>query len=127
MESSGDPAPDLLTLSPPLRLRPPTTLIAPNRKGCPSYSSVKRTVWAADPAANFVGDFPPCAQRARNLRESGRRRAAAGQFRQGNVQLLLGTLRADVYDNAVRVDSAAPALAAAIKILKPMQLGHPMH
>ena len=36
---------------------------------------------------------------------------------------VLGALRTEVYDNAVRVDSAAHALAAAIKILRPMELG----
>ena len=35
----------------------------------------------------------------------------------------LGALRTEVYDNAVRVDSAAHALAAAIKILRPMEFG----
>ena len=34
---------------------------------------------------------------------------------------VLGALRTEVYDNAVRVDSAAHALAAAIKILRPME------
>lgn len=34
---------------------------------------------------------------------------------------VLGALRTEVYDNAVRIDSAAHALAAAIKILEPMQ------
>ena len=33
-----------------------------------------------------------------------------------------GALRTEVYDNAVRVDSAAHALAAAIKILRPEKL-----
>ena len=36
---------------------------------------------------------------------------------------VLGALRTEVYDNAVRVDSAAHALAAAIKILRPMEFG----
>ena len=35
---------------------------------------------------------------------------------------VLGALRTEVYDNAVRVDSAAHALAAAIKILRPSDL-----
>ena len=35
---------------------------------------------------------------------------------------VLGALRTEVYDNAVRIDSAAHALAAAIKILRPMQV-----
>ena len=34
---------------------------------------------------------------------------------------VLGALRTEVYDNAVRVDSAAHALAAAIRILRPMR------
>ena len=34
-----------------------------------------------------------------------------------------GALRAKAYDNAVRVDSAGHALAAAVKILRPMQFG----
>ncbi|MDE0155615.1 MAG: hypothetical protein OXS28_08445, partial [Gammaproteobacteria bacterium] len=34
---------------------------------------------------------------------------------------VLGALRTEVYDNAVRVDSAAHALAAAIKILRPVR------
>ena len=34
---------------------------------------------------------------------------------------VLGALRTEVYDNAVRVDSAAHALLAAIKILRPME------
>ena len=36
---------------------------------------------------------------------------------------VLGALRTEVYDNAVRVDSAAHALAAAVKVLRPMELG----
>ena len=36
---------------------------------------------------------------------------------------VLGALRTEVYDNAVRVDSAAHALATAIKILRPMEIG----
>ena len=36
---------------------------------------------------------------------------------------VLGALRTEVYDNAVRVDSAAHALAAAVKVLRPMQFG----
>ena len=36
---------------------------------------------------------------------------------------VLGALRTEVYDNAVRVDCAAHALAAAVKILRPMELG----
>ena len=34
---------------------------------------------------------------------------------------VLGALRTEVYDNAVRIDSAAHALAAAIKVLRPMR------
>lgn len=36
---------------------------------------------------------------------------------------VLGALRTEVYDNAIRVDSAAHALAAAIKILRPTAYG----
>jgi len=36
---------------------------------------------------------------------------------------VLGALRTEVYDNSVRVDSAAHALTAAIKILRPMEFG----
>ena len=36
---------------------------------------------------------------------------------------VMGVLRTEVYDNAVRVDSAAHALIAAIKILRPMEFG----
>ena len=36
---------------------------------------------------------------------------------------VLGVLRTEVYDNAVRVDSAAHALAVAIKVLRPMKFG----
>ena len=36
---------------------------------------------------------------------------------------VLGALRTEVYDNGVRVDSAAHALAAAIQILQPMEFG----
>ena len=36
---------------------------------------------------------------------------------------VLGALRTEVYDNAVRLDSAAHALAAAIKVLRPMAFG----
>ena len=36
---------------------------------------------------------------------------------------VLGALRTEVYDNAVRVDSAAHALAASIKVLRPMKFG----
>ena len=35
---------------------------------------------------------------------------------------VLGALRTEAYDNAVRIDSAAHALAAAIKILRPVQI-----
>ncbi len=31
----------------------------------------------------------------------------------------MGALRTEAYDNSVRIDSAAHALAAAIKVLKP--------
>ena len=36
---------------------------------------------------------------------------------------VLGALRTETYDNAIRVDSAAHALAAAIKVLRPMEFG----
>ena len=36
---------------------------------------------------------------------------------------VLGALRTETYDNAIRVDSAAHALLAAIKILRPMEFG----
>ena len=36
---------------------------------------------------------------------------------------VLGALRTEAYDNAVRVDSAAHALAAAIKVLRPVEIG----
>ena len=36
---------------------------------------------------------------------------------------VMGALRTEVYDNAVRVDSAAHALIAAIKIVRPMEFG----
>ena len=36
---------------------------------------------------------------------------------------VMGALRTEVYDNAVRVDSAAHALIAAIKILRPLEFG----
>ena len=36
---------------------------------------------------------------------------------------VMGALRTEVYDNAVRVDSAGHALAAAVKILQPMEFG----
>ena len=36
---------------------------------------------------------------------------------------VMGALRTEVYDNAVRVDSAGHALAAAIKILRPIEFG----
>ncbi len=36
---------------------------------------------------------------------------------------VLGALRTEAYDNAVRVDSAAHALLAAVKILRPMEFG----
>ncbi len=39
------------------------------------------------------------------------------------TQRVLGALRTEVYDNAVRVDSAAHALLAAIKILRPPEFG----
>ena len=35
---------------------------------------------------------------------------------------VLGALRTEVYDNTVRIDSAAHALAAAIKVLQPVQI-----
>lgn len=37
-------------------------------------------------------------------------------------QRVMGALRTEAYDNAVRIDSAAHALAAAIKVLKPARL-----
>ena len=37
---------------------------------------------------------------------------------------VLGALRTEAYDNSVRVDSAAHALLAAIKVLRPMSFGH---
>ena len=36
---------------------------------------------------------------------------------------VMGALRTEVYDNAVRIDSAAHALMAAVKVLRPMELG----
>ncbi len=38
---------------------------------------------------------------------------------------VMGALRTEVYDNSVRVDSAAHALAAAVKILRPTESGDP--
>jgi len=38
-----------------------------------------------------------------------------------NKDRVLGALRTEAYDNAVRVDSAAHALAAAVKLLRPLQ------
>ena len=38
---------------------------------------------------------------------------------------VLGALRTEVYDNAVRIDSAAHALAATIKVLRPVRLAAP--
>ena len=38
---------------------------------------------------------------------------------------VLGALRTEAYDNAIRVDSAAHALAAAVKILRPLDCGKP--
>ncbi|MCY3802791.1 MAG: hypothetical protein OXG06_00065 [Gammaproteobacteria bacterium] len=40
---------------------------------------------------------------------------------------VLGALRTEVYDNAVRLDSAAHALLASIKILQPMEFNLPQH
>ena len=40
---------------------------------------------------------------------------------------VLGALRTEVYDNSVRVDSAAHALLAAIEILRPMEIGFGQH
>ncbi len=40
---------------------------------------------------------------------------------------VLGALRTEVYDNAIRVDSAAHALLASIKILQPMEFNLPQH
>ena len=39
---------------------------------------------------------------------------------------VMGALRTEVYDNAVRIDSAAHALAATVKILRPMEFGRPV-
>ncbi len=36
---------------------------------------------------------------------------------------VLGALRTEAYDNTIRVDSAAHALLAAVKILRPMEFG----
>ena len=47
-------------------------------------------------------------------------RNARDSFYVSRKRHVLGALRTEVYDNAVRIDSAAHALAAAIKILKPM-------
>ncbi|MDE0242516.1 MAG: hypothetical protein OXQ84_20370 [bacterium] len=40
---------------------------------------------------------------------------------------VLGALRTEVYDNAIRVDSAAHALLAAIKFLRPTKIGSTRH
>ena len=40
---------------------------------------------------------------------------------------VLGALRTETYDNAIRVDSAAHALLAAVKILRPMEFGSSQH
>ena len=48
-------------------------------------------------------------------------RNARDSFYVSRKERVLGALRTEVYDNAVRIDSAAHALAAAIKVLSPMR------
>lgn len=48
-------------------------------------------------------------------------RNARDSFYVSRKRRVLGALRTEAYDNAVRIDSVAHALAAAIKILKPMK------
>ena len=50
-------------------------------------------------------------------------RDARDMFYVSRRERVRGALRTEAYDNAVRVDSAAHALAAAIKVLRPMQFG----
>ena len=75
--------------------------------------------------ARALGDTARVAAYERALNR-GLRSLRQLQFRDGydtfyisKKQRVLGALRTEVYDNSVRVDSSAHALAAAIKILQP--------
>ena len=52
-------------------------------------------------------------------------RSAVDAFYISKKDRAMGALRTEVYDNAIRIDSAAHALAAALKILRPMEFGAP--
>ena len=79
--------------------------------------------------ARAVGDGPRAAAYDRAI-QRGLRSLRQLQFRDerdafyiSRKKSVMGALRTEVYDNAVRVDSAAHALIAAIKILQPMEFG----
>lgn len=83
----------------------------------------------AEALARTVGDWSRASAYERAIRR-GLRSLRQLQFRDerdafyiSRKKRVMGALRTEVYDNAVRVDSAGHALAAAIKILRPMKFG----
>ena len=83
----------------------------------------------AEALARAVGDRSRAAAYERAIRR-GLRSLRQLQFRDerdafyiSRKKRVMGALRTEVYDNAVRVDSAGHALTAAIKILQPMKFG----
>lgn len=83
----------------------------------------------AEALARAVGDWSRAAAYERAIRR-GLRSLRQLQFRDerdafyiSKRKRVMGALRTEVYDNAVRVDSAGHALTAAIKVLKPFEFG----
>ena len=83
----------------------------------------------AEALARAVGDRSRVSAYERAIRR-GLRSLRQLQFRDerdafyiSRKKRVMGALRTEVYDNAVRVDSAGHALTAAIKILRPMKFG----
>ena len=83
----------------------------------------------AEALARAVGDRSRAAAYERAIRR-GLRSLRQLQFRDerdafyiSKRKRVMGALRTEVYDNAVRADSAGHALTAAIKILRPMKFG----
>ncbi len=83
----------------------------------------------AEALARAVGDWSRASAYQRAIRR-GLRSLRQLQFRDerdafyiSRKKRVMGALRTEVYDNAVRVDSAGHALAAAVKIMRPLRFG----
>ena len=83
----------------------------------------------AEALARAVGDWSRASAYQRAIRR-GLRSLRQLQFRDerdayyvSRKKRVMGALRTEVYDNAVRVDSAGHALAAAVKIMRPIEFG----